>query len=56
MLDFKVREEHNPDREYLILLSKRKRYDAVQFYLAQAIAEWNDVRAAPLTLQRCGNA
>ena len=42
LLDYAMAEEHDPMRAYQIMLSKRKRYDAVSFYLAETIGEWND--------------
>ena len=42
LIDYQQREEFDPMRQYKIMRSKRKRYDPVEFYLANSIAEWND--------------
>ena len=41
MIDYAMQEEHDPNRIYQIHMSKRKRYDLLEFYLANAVSEWN---------------
>ena len=53
MLDYEMREQYDPHREYMIRNSKRKRYDQRDYYLEHVIAMWNngaalDPRSAPV--------
>jgi hypothetical protein len=42
LLDYQQRQEYDPDREYQIIQSKRKRYDLATFSLETALGEFND--------------